>query len=98
MKINKSTRIILIVLTAILILITGVSIYQGMYYSDNNVAKRFLNNKQEKYNVKLPQEINVKNNEDIINNEVNNEINQVEEKNEKTIPYFRVVGQVLFLF
>lgn len=60
MLINKNTRIILIVLTAILILITGVSIYQGIYYSDNNVAKRFLNNKQEKYNVKLPQEINVK--------------------------------------
>lgn len=59
MKINKNTRIILIVLTAILILITGVSIYQGIYYSDNNVAKRFLNNTQEKYNVKLPQEINV---------------------------------------
>lgn len=59
MLINKSTRIILVVLTAILILITGVSIYQGIYYSDNNVAKRFLNNKQEKYNVKLPQEINV---------------------------------------
>lgn len=59
MKINKNTRIILIVLTAILILITGVSIYQGIYYSDNNVAKRFLKNTQEKYNVKLPQEINV---------------------------------------
>ena len=59
MLINKNTRIILIVLTAILILITGVSIYQGIYYSDNNVAKRFLNNTQEKYNVKLPQEINV---------------------------------------
>ena len=59
MLINKNTRIVLIVLTAILILITGVSIYQGIYYSDNNVAKRFLNNTQEKYNVKLPQEINV---------------------------------------
>ena len=59
MLINKNARIILIVLTAILILITGVSIYQGIYYSDNNVAKRFLNNTQEKYNVKLPQEINV---------------------------------------
>lgn len=46
----------------------------------------------------LDEEINVKNNEDIINNEVNNEINQVEEKNEKTIPYFRVVGQVLFTY
>ena len=59
MLINKNTRIVLIVLTAILIIITGVSIYQGIYYSDNNVAKRFLNNTQEKYNVKLPQEINV---------------------------------------
>lgn len=59
MLINKNTRIVLIVLTAILIFITGVSIYQGIYYSDNNVAKRFLNNTQEKYNVKLPQEINV---------------------------------------
>lgn len=46
----------------------------------------------------LDEEINVKNNEDIINNEVNNEINQVEEKNEKTIPYFRVVGQVLLTY
>ena len=36
MLINKNTRIVLIVLTAILILITGVSIYQGIYYSDNN--------------------------------------------------------------
>lgn len=59
MKINKSTKIILIVLTIILISITGFSIYQGIYYSDNNVAKRFLNYNQEKYNVKLPQEINV---------------------------------------
>lgn len=42
----------------------------------------------------LDEEINVKNNEDIINNE----INQVEEKNEKTIPYFRVVGQVLLTY
>ena len=46
----------------------------------------------------LDEEINVKNNEDIINNEVNNEINQVEEKNEKAIPYFRVVGQVLLTY
>lgn len=46
----------------------------------------------------LDEEINVKNNEDIINNEVNNEINQVEEKNENTIPYFRVVGQVLLTY
>ncbi len=46
----------------------------------------------------LDEEINVKNNEDIINNDVNNEINQVEEKNEKTIPYFRVVGQVLLTY
>ena len=46
----------------------------------------------------LDEEINVKNNEDIINNEVNNEINQVEEKNEKTISYFRVVGQVLLTY
>ena len=46
----------------------------------------------------LDEEINVKNNEDIINKEVNNEINQVEEKNEKTIPYFRVVGQVLLTY
>lgn len=46
----------------------------------------------------LDEEINVKNNEDIINNEVNNAINQVEEKNEKTIPYFRVVGQVLLTY
>ena len=46
----------------------------------------------------LDEEINVKNNENIINNEVNNEINQVEEKNEKTIPYFRVVGQVLLTY
>lgn len=46
----------------------------------------------------LDEEINVKNNEDIINNEVNNEINQVEEKNEKNIPYFRVVGQVLLTY
>ena len=42
----------------------------------------------------LDEEINVKNNEDIINND----INQVEEKNEKTIPYFRVVGQVLLTY
>lgn len=48
--------------------------------------------------ISLDEEINVKNNEDIINNEVNNEINQVEEKNEKTIPYFRVVGQVLLTY
>lgn len=46
----------------------------------------------------LDEEINVKNNEDIINNEVNIEINQVEEKNEKNIPYFRVVGQVLLTY
>lgn len=47
----------------------------------------------------LDEKIDVKNNENIINNEVNNnETNQVEEKNEKIIPYFRVVGQVLLTY
>ena len=45
----------------------------------------------------LDENIDVKNNEDVNNDIINNEeINQVEEKNnEKTIPFFKVIGQVL---
>ena len=48
----------------------------------------------------LDENIDVKNNEDLNNEIINNEeINQVEEKNnEKTIPYFRVIGQVLLTY
>lgn len=48
----------------------------------------------------LDENIDVKNNEDVNNEIINNEeINQVEEKNnEKTIPYFKVIGQVLLTY
>ena len=48
----------------------------------------------------LDENIDVKNNEDVNNDIINNEeINQVEEKNnEKTIPYFKVIGQVLLTY
>ena len=48
----------------------------------------------------LDENIDVKNNEDVNNDIINNEeINQVEEKNnEKTIPFFKVIGQVLLTY
>lgn len=48
----------------------------------------------------LDENIDVKNNEDVNNEIINNEeINQVEKKNnEKTIPYFKVIGQVLLTY
>lgn len=48
----------------------------------------------------LDENIDVKNNEDVNNEIINNEeINQVEEKNnEKTIPFFKVIGQVLLTY
>lgn len=48
----------------------------------------------------LDENIDAKNNEDVNNEIINNEeINQVEEKNnEKTIPYFKVIGQVLLTY
>lgn len=48
----------------------------------------------------LDENIDVKNNEDVNNDIINNEeINQDEEKNnEKTIPFFKVIGQVLLTY
>lgn len=48
----------------------------------------------------LDENVDVKNNEDVNNDIINNEeINQDEEKNnEKTIPFFKVIGQVLLTY